>query len=165
MQIPEELKVVLYPIEFAAKHKKEQHSEGHLIKYPSNMKGGKHLHASSFSPVLFSSNVVKVCHSGGNDTKTYLQLDGVPDKLILTFAFIEVLCLEDSVTLFTALHLTEALDMIANFILRFDLSPWIKTSLFQTTASLIEAMNKRGIKFQSIASEKLLEKLANITKH
>ena len=61
IQVPDSLKVVVYPIEFAAKHKKNQHSESHLIKYPTQVKGGKNLHLRNFSPMLFSPNVIKIC--------------------------------------------------------------------------------------------------------
>jgi hypothetical protein len=161
VQHPEQLRVVLLPLESSPKHKALQHGVNQLVKYPSTIKGGKNIHLRSFPPAIFSTNALKVYHSGANESNTLLQLDGVPNKVLLALLMVEVLrkSLLKEETLFPLESYTEALDFLANFELKFEVVPAIKTAIFYSTAQLVNTMHRHGLKWQSKLTERLVEQI------
>ncbi len=155
-KLPESMKVVLGPVEYTFKTKNLQHSSNIMVKYPMSVRGGKHVHLRNFSPSFFTTNVMKICHSGAADSDVHLQLTGVTDKLALALLFVEMM-------LKTSLGdglLAEVLESLATMIQKFDLPPTLKTSIFYTTSEVAAKCSLLlGQIPNSKSSERLLERL------
>ena len=158
-QHPETLKVSICPLEFSQKHKSLQHSANDLMKYPFNLNFGKHLSARRFTPALLSTNSMKICHSGAGDTNASLQIDGVTDRLLLGLSLIDLLVSKEFIFDQDKLML-EALDLLSTFLMKFELSPFVRTSLMYSISGLVQSLAERGVRFQSKTTDRVLEQIS-----
>ena len=96
----------------------------------------------AFPSVIFSTNMMRIYHGGANETNISLQLDGIPNRLLLALLFIDMLLgSEQARTLFPSKFFYDATEGLSNMVLKFPtLNPTIKMSLLYSIAKLIENM-------------------------
>ena len=159
---PEALRIVLQPVEYSSKMAALQHSSNPLVKYPQVIKGGRNVHLRSFPTFFFSTNMIKVCHSGANDTSISLELIGVTSRLNLALAFIHLMSNHLQCPLLGSMEVChEVVEYLAIMIVNFDQSmpPPFKIFIYLSLAGLLGQM-KESISIQPTkAMEKCLIKL------
>ena len=111
----------------------------------------------AFPTVIFSSNMMRIYHGGANETNVSLQLDGIPNRLLLALLFIDMLVgSEQARNLFPCKFLFDAIEGISSMVLKFStLNPTIKMSLLYSIAKLIENMPTVHLEFKT--TERLFE--------
>ena len=97
----------------------------------------------AFPSVIFSANMMRIYHGGANETNVSLQLDGIPNRLLLALLFIDMLVgwSEQTRTFcFPTKFFFDATEGLSNMVLKFPtLNPTIKMSLLYSIAKLIES--------------------------
>ena len=85
--------------------------------------------------MLFPTNALKVCHSGGGETNILVQLDGIPTQFLIAIALIEQsLVANDDFPMTMRFELT---DFLVNFLDRYLAAPTLKELLFHLLARLV----------------------------
>ena len=156
---PDSLKVIVQPLEYESKTKNMQHSLNYLLKYPFQVKGGKNIKNREFPSVIYSTNVLRIYHGGASDSNIQLQLDGISNKFILALVFTDILTSEPAKHLFPSRMYSEALEQLSSMILKFPLSPIVKTSIFYSIADLVQTMTSMSLNIGLKMTERLFEKI------
>ena len=159
IKYPETLKVVVQPLEYSSKTKNIQHSANHFMKYPCSIKGGKNIATREFPCVMYSTNLLRIYHGGASDSKISLQLDGIPNKILLALIFIDVLQMEPIQKLYESKVYFDALEFLSTLVMKFSFNPILKTSLFYTMARLVKTMKSMSLNIDLKMTERLYEKL------
>ena len=142
---PEALRIVLQPVEYSSKMKALEHSSNPLVKYPGVIKGGRNVHLRSFPTFWFSTNLIKVCHSGANDSSISLELIGVTSRLNLALVVIHLMSNSISCPLLGSVEVChEVVEYLAILIVNFDQSmpPPFKIFIYLSLASLLGQMKQ-----------------------
>ncbi len=127
---PDNLKIILVPLNTPTKFFKNQHSPQVICEYPFPCKaGGKHMNIRSFPPLLTTSGCLRVCHSGAGESRTVLRMEGIPNKIVLALVTIDALLENDGAPTNKKIC-SQILDMLSHFVFSFSLQPQLKVTCF-----------------------------------